>query len=248
MTENIVTGKKYRICTDATRDTWDRVSFWTKASDVYCDDGTTAEHTKTRAQAAIEKAGRRVNPSAIAYHEDGTTFSRAYGANDFFVWAVPDGDPNGYNEGFLMNTTRAVAKGETITNGVNCSSAGIIGLLNRMRVYVGSDGKLHYVNVWGADTALNFSARKQYGWALSGSHAQIDFSRSETEGYRTLQIQKDPGVTTVRVFYEGTEILYVNNNTKSETYTFDLVNKYPNGFHVGMYSDGGSYLHFTFIP
>ena len=43
MTENIVTGKKYRILTDATQDIWDRISFWTKASDVYYDDNSTAE-------------------------------------------------------------------------------------------------------------------------------------------------------------------------------------------------------------
>ena len=34
-TENIVTGKKFRICTDAVNKIYDRISFWTKASDVY---------------------------------------------------------------------------------------------------------------------------------------------------------------------------------------------------------------------
>ena len=34
-TENIVTGKKYRILKDATNKIWDVISFWTKASDVY---------------------------------------------------------------------------------------------------------------------------------------------------------------------------------------------------------------------
>jgi len=43
MTENIVTGKKYRILTDAAQDTWDRISLWTKASDVYYNDNSTAE-------------------------------------------------------------------------------------------------------------------------------------------------------------------------------------------------------------
>lgn len=43
MTENIVTGKKYRILTDAASDAWDRISLWTKASDVHYNDGSTAE-------------------------------------------------------------------------------------------------------------------------------------------------------------------------------------------------------------
>lgn len=46
MTENLVTGKKYRILTDAVNDVWDRISFWAKASDVYFDDNTTAEANK----------------------------------------------------------------------------------------------------------------------------------------------------------------------------------------------------------
>ena len=46
MTENLVSGKKYRILTDAVNDVWDRISFWTKASDVYYNDNTTAEANK----------------------------------------------------------------------------------------------------------------------------------------------------------------------------------------------------------
>lgn len=43
MQENQVSGKKYRILTDAVNDIWDRISFWTKASDVEMNDGSTAE-------------------------------------------------------------------------------------------------------------------------------------------------------------------------------------------------------------
>lgn len=46
MTENIVTGKKFKILIDATQDIWDRISFWTKASDVYYDDNSTVESNK----------------------------------------------------------------------------------------------------------------------------------------------------------------------------------------------------------
>lgn len=46
MTENIVTGKKYRILTNATSDIWDRISFWTRASDVAFNDNSTLEASK----------------------------------------------------------------------------------------------------------------------------------------------------------------------------------------------------------
>lgn len=41
--EQIVTGKKFRICIDVANKLWKRISFWTKASDVEFNDGKTAE-------------------------------------------------------------------------------------------------------------------------------------------------------------------------------------------------------------
>ena len=52
MSETIVTGKKYRILTDVAQKVWQRVSFWTKSSDVEFDDGKTAE-TKVGAISGI---------------------------------------------------------------------------------------------------------------------------------------------------------------------------------------------------
>lgn len=42
-TETKVTGKKYRVCTDATNKNYDRYSYWTDASDVEFADGTDAK-------------------------------------------------------------------------------------------------------------------------------------------------------------------------------------------------------------
>ena len=64
MIENLVSGKKYRILTDATNDVWDRISFWTKASDVHYDDGTTAEENKPT---AILKRNTAYTVGTIAY-------------------------------------------------------------------------------------------------------------------------------------------------------------------------------------
>lgn len=52
MSETIVTGKKYRILTDVAQKVWQRVSFWTKSSDVEFNDGKTAE-TKVGAISGI---------------------------------------------------------------------------------------------------------------------------------------------------------------------------------------------------
>ena len=41
--EKIVTGRKFRKLIDETTKLWQRISFWTKASDVEFDDGKTAE-------------------------------------------------------------------------------------------------------------------------------------------------------------------------------------------------------------
>ena len=43
ITENIVTGKKYRVCIDADKNEWDRVSMWTAASDVELQSGESVE-------------------------------------------------------------------------------------------------------------------------------------------------------------------------------------------------------------
>lgn len=64
MTENLVSGKKYRILTDAANDVWDRISFWTKASDVYYNDDTTAEANKP---VAILKRSTAYAVGDIAY-------------------------------------------------------------------------------------------------------------------------------------------------------------------------------------
>lgn len=41
--ETIVTGRKFRKCIDATSKAWQRISFWTKSSDVEFEDGKNAE-------------------------------------------------------------------------------------------------------------------------------------------------------------------------------------------------------------
>lgn len=44
MSEQIKTGQIYRILSDKARGVWDKLSFWTKASDVEFDDGVTLQN------------------------------------------------------------------------------------------------------------------------------------------------------------------------------------------------------------
>ena len=55
MTINYVSGKKYRILVDAVREVWDQLSFWTKASDVEFEDGSTLEG-KVFGNAMVERS------------------------------------------------------------------------------------------------------------------------------------------------------------------------------------------------
>lgn len=87
MAENIVTGKKYRILKDVATKTWDRISFWSKASDIEFNDGKTAEtklgvidgitsdvNGESETIAASIKAVNEVNTSlgGLSFYEDST--------------------------------------------------------------------------------------------------------------------------------------------------------------------------------
>ena len=55
MTETVVKHKALRLCTDAANALWDKISFWTHASDVEFDDGSTAADLKDDVNELSEK-------------------------------------------------------------------------------------------------------------------------------------------------------------------------------------------------
>lgn len=73
MRENIVTGKKYRILVDEIANLWDRISFWTKASDVEFDDGTTVEQNKATTDRKIANVENLIREGVPQNHADTTT-------------------------------------------------------------------------------------------------------------------------------------------------------------------------------
>ncbi len=81
MNENIVTGKKYRILVDELSNLWDRISFWTKASDVEFDDGTVLESkmndVASKADTADSKARTAQEEAAEAHTRANTAYTNA---------------------------------------------------------------------------------------------------------------------------------------------------------------------------
>ena len=71
--ESIVTGRKFRKLIDEATKLWQRISFWTKASDVEFDDGQTAE-TK---MGAIKGITADFNVTEEGYAADAKTTSEA---------------------------------------------------------------------------------------------------------------------------------------------------------------------------
>lgn len=100
----------------------------------------------------VQDATARTNANAalteLAYNETGNTASQAYSVV---------GTPINW-EGTLYYTKTAVAKGATWAVGTNLTAATNLGkLVRNVKTYVGSDSKLHFVDLTGADTVLPFS-------------------------------------------------------------------------------------------
>lgn len=133
--ETISTGNKYRRLKDATNKIWQRISFWTKASDVEFDNGTTAEESLGNIQGitdSLYSSSSNIAASANAVYQLSNNITQRYTES------------------------------------------------GRIKVYVGTDGLLHFVNRDGADTALNFSNGIYYlGYGTQ-------FSAASISGYKNM--------------------------------------------------------------
>lgn len=88
MTENIVTGKKYRVLVDEKNDIWDRVSLWTSSTDVECGDGETAERKLLKLQGICLTDTLTAGNTSITFEDDAITddciidfYTSIYGVN-----------------------------------------------------------------------------------------------------------------------------------------------------------------------
>lgn len=130
--------------------------------------------------------------SLPAYYETGNTASQAYSIV---------GTPINW-KGTLYYTKTTVAKGATWTVGTNLTAATNLGkLVRNIKTYVGSDSKLHFVDLTGADTALNFSgtlnvsemamftrpAGLPFSYSYLNSNGSTNMSNSSYLGYDVSQ-------------------------------------------------------------
>ena len=72
--EQIVTGRKFRKLVDEATKLWQRISFWTKATDVEFDDGQTAESK----MGAIKGITTDLNVTETGYAADATMLTQLY--------------------------------------------------------------------------------------------------------------------------------------------------------------------------
>ena len=101
-TENIVTGKFYRILKDKTNHIWDRISYWTHADDVELSNGTSLSTDLTAKQTKID-----ATQSDFAQVETSPT-THAYVKGQMLL----------YNNQ-LYRVKAAIASGATLTVGTN---------------------------------------------------------------------------------------------------------------------------------
>jgi len=120
----------------------------------------------------------------------------------------------------LMMTTKAVSAGTLISwkpgdaANSNCALGSVIwNLTQKQQVYVGSDGKIHYRNIAGADSVLNFSpggkgpSRTTLTWLTTPS------TRIETHGEYYFD---NPITVTIQVVrMDGRDMYFSYNNSTS---------------------------------
>ena len=207
MKENKVGGKCYRILTDSVNDIWDRISFWTKASDVQFEDGSYLE-------------GKTFGHCMLAR-------SKAYKAGDICYctnapsWVVlkcktagttaatePTDYKNLSSAGTSVKDGTAVFEAFDLRLATSLSTSNYqapsVGLLKstaaKVNVYVGSDNKLHFVNSAGADSALNFKMHNgTYPFPTDKNGAQVDLGAVhkflKIDASALYQKGKEDGVT-----------------------------------------------------
>lgn len=174
--ETISTGNKYRRLKDASTKLWQRLSFWTKASDVEFDNGATAETSLGNIQGITDS----VNSNA-------------------------------------SNIAASAAAVNTLNSNIG-----------NISVYVGDDGKIHFKNSAGADTALNF---KSYSEGYNAGYAAGQAAAVKTgvleagsylagEGaYATAVLRNSSGAEIARV-RDGAHSEYGSGRTWSTKTTF----------------------------
>lgn len=145
--------------------------------------------------------------SLPAYYETGNTASQAYSIV---------GTPINW-KGTLYYTKTTVAKGATWTVGTNLTAATNLGkLVRNIKTYVGSDSKLHFVDLTGADTALNFSVTPKK--ALAGTLTTSGNTLTLTDTTQNYAFNSGSVTTDLGVIGIASKNLALNLNCDATLY------------------------------
>ena len=100
--------------------------------------------------------------------------------------------------------------------------------LGKVNVYVGTDGKLHFVNASGADSVLNFSSgSKKLTLVKTGKHSMSGVTY-------TWDSSKPPSVIYILAFYAG-NISWSPDSPDEFSYSgAGFENKYPIGTNTAV--------------
>lgn len=110
MTENIVTGKKYRVLTDAENDQWDRISFWTKASDIEFEDGKNLEEKMIDLTAQMQEFILGYKIIDETYQYNGSMQQMIVPQTGFYKITLVGGSHLGYQQDFYVGTNAGSIK------------------------------------------------------------------------------------------------------------------------------------------
>lgn len=117
--------KKYRILKDAINDVWDRISFWTKSTDVYLSSGTNLETDLSTKDTKI--SANQVNLGVV---QNGNTATQAFTKGQIVVW-----------KNKTYRVIAAIASGNTFKVGTNIEAVTISTLSSML---VASNGTQFY--------------------------------------------------------------------------------------------------------
>jgi hypothetical protein len=149
--------------------------------------------------------------SLSAYYETGNTASQAYSIV---------GTPINW-KGTLYYTKTTVAKGATWAVGTNLTAATNLGkLVRNIKTYVGSDSKLHFVDLTGADTALNFSA--------GDSQLEISSIKSTDRAFQRNPSITIPVNTDLSTLHDGIINSVWSTTNTNEVWTTSVQNTWIN--------------------
>ena len=215
MKENKVAGRAYRVLTDSVNDIWDRISFWTKASDIEFDDGSVLEG-KVFGHSILER-DKKYAVGDIAYCNEAPSWVILRCTNAGTTAII---EPTNYKnittpgESVTDGTAVFTADDHRLATALSASDnqAASVGLVKstaeKIRIYVGSDGKLHFTNSAGADSALNFKVHD----------ATYTFPANDTGATKDLgELHKYRYVNAANVYAKGKADGVTTHTT---TYTF----------------------------